>query len=468
MGLTDVYTLREESACTHNSKAKAGCERPQPGATQGGCCFDGARNALLPICDVAHIVHGPISCTGTSWDTRGSRSSGSQLYRTGLTTALTDVELMMGTGEARLADAIDLAVSQFHPAAVFVYLTCVPAMSGADVDSVAIAATQRTGIPVIAVHCAGFYGKKNFGQRIAGDALLQHVIGTREPDLLPQASLRPGIRVHDINLIGEWNVGGEFWNVAPLFDELGIRILCTLSGDSCFRDVQTMHRSEANMVVCSKAMLNLASKLRERYATPYFEGSFYGITDTSNALRNIARLIGDSDLIARTERLITREEGNANDALATTRTLLQGKRALIFSGGFKSWSTVSAVQELGMQVVATGIEKSTEEDKARIVELIGDGANMLDDNDQQALLRTFSDLRADILLAGDRYIYPALKARIPFLDLDHVRDIGYAGYVGAVEFGSRIVNVLEHPVWSLARSTPPWKLPLNTPNTRAA
>jgi nitrogenase molybdenum-cofactor synthesis protein NifE len=93
---------------------------------------------------------------------------------------------------------------------------------------------------------------------------------------------------------------------------------------------------------------------------------------------------------------------------------------------------------------------------------------MLDDNDQQALLRTFRDLRADILLAGDRYIYPALKARIPFLDLDHVRDIGYAGYIGAVEFGRRIVSVLEHPVWELARATPPWELPANMPKTRAA
>ena len=82
---------------------------------------------------------------------------------------------------------------------------------------------------------------------------------------------------HDVNLIGEWNVGGEFWNVAPLFDELGLRILCTFSGDSRFREVQTMHRAKANMVVCSKAMLNVARKLKEDYGTPFFEGSFYGV-----------------------------------------------------------------------------------------------------------------------------------------------------------------------------------------------
>lgn len=375
---------------------------------------------------------------------------------------------MMGSGEIRLTDAIEQVIRRYRPAAVFVYVTCVPAMCGAEVDGVAAAATARTGTPVIAVPCAGFLGKKNLGQRIAGDVLLRHVIGTREPAPLPQAATASGIRVHDVNLIGEWNVGGEFWNVAPLFDELGLRILCTLSGDSRFRDVQTMHRSQANMVVCSKAMLELARQLQTRYGAPFFEGSFYGICNTSNALREFARLIADPELDRRVEGLIAREEGCAHATLQPAIERLRGKRALVFSGGFKSWSTVSALQELGMQVVATGIEKSTEEDKGRIVELIGEGARMLDDNDQQALIEVFKDLRADILLAGDRYIYPALKASIPFLDLDHVRDIGYAGYRGAIEFGYRLASALEHPVWRLTRLQPPWAASSAARSTRAA
>lgn len=468
MGRARTGSSHAQASCSHEDKPRSKCERPQPGATQGGCCFDGARNALLPICDVVHLVHGPISCTGTSWDTRGSRSLGSQLYRTGFTTALTDLELMMGNGEARLAEAIEHVVRRYRPAAVFVYVTCVPAMCGADVDGVVAAATGRIGIPVIAVPCAGFVGKKNLGQRIAGDVLLRHVIGTREPDPLPHAATTPGIRVHDVNLIGEWNVGGEFWNVAPLFDELGLRILCTLSGDSRFRDVQTMHRAQANMVVCSKAMLNLARQLQTRYGAPFFEGSFYGISNTSNALREFARLIADHDLDDRVEMLIAREEGRTHAALQPALERLRGKRALVFSGGFKSWSTVSALQELGMHVVATGIEKSTEGDKNRIVDLIGEGARMLDDNDQLALLETFKDLQADILLAGDRYIYPALKAGIPFLDLDHVREIGYAGYRGAIEFGHRLASTLDHPVWRLTRLRPPWAASVAPRSTKAA
>ena len=84
----EILALMSEPTCAHNAKSKSGCARPQPGATQGGCCFDGARNALIPIADVAHIVHGPIGCAGSSWDNRGTRSSGPDTYRLGLTTDL--------------------------------------------------------------------------------------------------------------------------------------------------------------------------------------------------------------------------------------------------------------------------------------------------------------------------------------------------------------------------------------------
>ena len=88
-------------------------------------------------------------------------------------------------------------------------------------------------------------------------------------------------------------------------------------------------------------------------------------------------MIGDPDLSERTERLIAREEAKAEAALAPWREKLRGKRVLLFTGGVKSWSVVSALQDLGMIVVATGTEKSTEEDKARIVELMGPDAKMI-------------------------------------------------------------------------------------------
>jgi nitrogenase molybdenum-cofactor synthesis protein NifE len=453
---SDIAVLLDEPACAHNAKEKSGCAKPKPGATAGGCSFDGAQIALLPIADVAHIVHGPIACAGSSWDNRGTRSTGPALYRIGMTTDLTEQDVIMGRSEARLFHAVKQAIDDYRPAAVFVYATCVTALIGDDFEAVCKAAGERYGVPIVPIDAAGFYGTKNMGNRLAGEAMFKYVIGTREPDPVPPAAVRPGIEVHDVNLIGEYNIAGEFFHVAPLFDELGLRVLSTLSGDARFSEVQTMHRAEATMVVCAKALLNVARKLNERYGIPFFEGSFYGVRDVSNALRDFARLIGDADLSARTEALIAREEAKANAALEPWRRRLAGKRVLLYTGGVKSWSIVSALQDLGMEVVATGTKKSTEEDKERIRELMGPDARMIDDGSPKALLSAYKDLRADILIAGGRNLYMALKSRIPFLDINQEREFGYAGYAGMPELAKQLALTIENPVWEAVRRPAPW------------
>jgi len=456
MKTSEIAVLLNEPACAHNTKEKSGCARPKPGATAGGCSFDGAQIALLPIADVAHIVHGSIACAGSSWDNRGTRTTGPALYRIGMTTDLSEQDVIMGRGEKRLFHAIKQAIDTYSPAAVFVYATCVTAMIGDDLQAVCKAAEERWKVPVVPVDSAGFYGTKNLGNRIAGEAMTQYVIGTREPDPVPESAQRTGITVHDVTLIGEYNIAGEFWHVAPLFDELGLRIIAALSGDARYRDIQTMHRAEASMVVCAKALLNVARKVNEGWCVPFFEGSFYGIADTSQAFRDFARLIGDDDLTQRTEAMIEREEAKINAALDPWRARLKGKRVLLYTGGVKSWSVVSALQDLGMEVVATGTKKSTGEDKARIRELMGEDAKMIDDGSPKVLLSTYKEYGADILIAGGRNLYTALKARIPFLDINQEREFGYAGYTGMIELARQLALTIESPVWDAVRKPAPW------------
>ena len=377
----DIAALLDEPACTHNKKSKSGCAKPKPGASAGGCAFDGAQIALLPIVDVAHIVHGPIACAGSSWDNRGTRSSGPTLYRLGMTTDLTEQDVVMGRGEKRLFHSIKQAIDNYNPPAVFIYNTCVPALVGDDVEAVCRAAEEKWHVPVIPVDAAGFYGTKNLGNRIAGESMVKYVVGRREPIPVEPSAYPKGVKkVYNVNLIGEYNIAGEFWHVLPLLDELGLRVLCTLAGDARYNEVETMHRADVNMMVCSKAMINVARKLQEEYGTPWFEGSFYGITDTSKALRDFAKTIGDPDLIDRTEKLIEREEARMANELEAWRARLTGKRVLLYTGGVKSWSVISQLQDLGMKVVATGTKKSTEEDKARIRELMGEDTKMIDKN----------------------------------------------------------------------------------------
>ena len=209
MKAKDIAQLLDEPACEHNKKEKSGCAKPKPGATDGGCAFDGAQIALLPIADVAHVVHGPIACAGSSWDNRGTRSSGPDLYRIGMTTDLTEQDVVMGQSEKRLFHAIKQAIEEHQPPAVFVYNTCVPALIGDDVDAICREAQARWNVPVVPVDAAGFYGTKNLGNRIAGDAMVRYVIGSREPDPLPAGTERTGIQVHDVNLVGNTTSPGN-------------------------------------------------------------------------------------------------------------------------------------------------------------------------------------------------------------------------------------------------------------------
>jgi nitrogenase molybdenum-cofactor synthesis protein NifE len=137
---------------------------------------------------------------------------------------------------------------------------------------------------------------------------------------------------------------------------------------------------------------------------------------------------------------------------------LRGKRALLYTGGVKSWSVISALQDLGMEVVATGTKKSTEEDKARIRELMGEEARMIEDGSPRALLDTVYDYRVDVLIAGGRNMYTALKARVPFLDINQEREYGYAGYEGMLELARQLALTIENPVWEAVRRPSPWTI----------
>ena len=362
-----INELLTQPGCEHNHKKegegknKSCTQQAQPGSAQGGCAFDGASIALVPITDAAHLVHGSIACSGNTWGSRGSLSSGPNTYKMGFTTDLSENDVIFG-GEKKLYQAISQLIKRYHPAAVFVYSTCVTALIGDDLDAVCKAASSKHETPIIPVHAPGFVGSKNLGNRLGGEALLDHVVGTREPEYTTP---------YDINLIGEYNIAGEMWGVLPLLEKAGFRVLSKITGDARYDEVCYAHRAKLNVMICSKALINMATAMKERYDIPFIEESFYGIADMNRCLRNIAAFFGDVSLQERVENLIEEQTLKLDIALAPYRERLGGKRMVLYTGGVKSWSIVSAAQDLGIEVVATSTKKSTEEDKARIKQLLG-------------------------------------------------------------------------------------------------
>ncbi|NEQ73679.1 MAG: bifunctional nitrogenase iron-molybdenum cofactor biosynthesis protein NifEN [Okeania sp. SIO2C9] len=450
-----VAELLNEPGCEHNhhkhnhngDKKQKGCQQQAtPGAAQGGCAFDGASIALVPITDAAHLVHGPLGCSGNSWGTRGSLSSEAHLYKMGFTTDMSENDIIMG-GEKKLLKAIAELKKRYQPPAVFVYSTCVTSLIGDDLETVCKIATKKLELPVIPVNSPGFIGSKNLGNRVSAEALLDHVVGTSEPEFTTP---------YDINLIGEYNIAGEMWAMLPLFEKLGIRVLSKITGDATYKEICYAHRAKLNVMICSKAMINMARKMEERYGIPYIEESFYGVADINHCLRNIAAKIGDADLQERTEKLIAEETAVLQEILEPYRQRLKGKRVVLYTGGVKSWSIISAAQDLGMDVVATSTKKSTEEDKAKIKELLGKDGILLEKGNAEILLKVIADTKADMLIAGGRNQYTALKARIPFLHINQERHHPYAGYHGTIEMAKELDEALHSPVWEQVRQPVPW------------
>ncbi len=449
-----INELLTEPGCGHNQqknsdkKNKACAQQAQPGSAQGGCAFDGAMIALVPITDAAHLVHGPIACAGNSWGSRGSLSSGPMLYKMGFTTDLSENDVIFG-GEKKLYKAILDIHNRYNPAAIFVYSTCVTALIGEDMDAVCQAAAKKINVPIIPVNSAGFVGSKNLGNRIGGEALLEYVVGTEEPEYTTP---------YDINLIGEYNIAGEMWNILPLFEKLGIRVLSKITGDARYKEICYAHRAKLNVMICSKALINMGRKMEERYGIPYIEESFYGVEDMNRCLRNIAAKLGDADLQERVEKLIAEETAKLDVALAPYRTRLKDRRVVLYTGGVKSWSIISAAKDLGMNVVATSTKKSTEEDKARIKQLLGQDGVMLEKGNPQEILRVVRETNAEMLIAGGRNQYTALKARIPFLDINQERHHTYAGYSGMIEMARELDEALYSPIWEQVRRPAPWDM----------
>lgn len=394
-----IRDLLNESACSHNKVKKASCDKPKPGATSGGCAFEGSQIALFPYADAVHLVHSPATCIGASWETRATLTSheGQDNTMTGYTTDVNTNDVIFG-GDKKLEESIDYIVEHKNPKAIFVYETCVTAMIGDDMDNTCGRMEKKHRIPIVVVHSPGFVGGKNLGSRLGAESVLHQLIGTREPK---------EIHPYGINLIGEYNVTGDMWQYTPILEKIGIKVVSTLAGDGRIENIQTAHRAKLNVIVCAKSLITLCRKMQEQYQIPYISISFYGKRDTSNAIRSIVNAFGDEELKARAEIIIAQEEAKLEEALIPYKKILEGKKAILNTGGNKSWSIASALQDIGIEVVATSVRKATLEDKeiaAQYVDIL-----MTDPGSEQAKL--IDEHNVDILLAGEEVYIRQLRKK---------------------------------------------------------
>ena len=407
--------------------------------SQRACVFCGSRVVLYPVADALHLIHGPVGCAAYTWDIRGSLSSGPELHRMSFTTDLREKDVIYG-GEPKLYQALIQLIDRYQPKAAFVYSTCIVGVIGDDVEAVCRRVAAEKGLPVLPVHSEGFKGTKKDGYQAACAALFQ-LVGTGST---------AGIAPLSLNILGDFNIAGETWLIRRYYEQLGVQVVATITGDGRVDDIRRSHGAALNVVQCSGSMMHLARMMKDQYGIPLLRVSYFGLEDMSQALYDVAQHFGDPTLQERAQALVRDEVAAILPDLRRYRQDLQGKRAAVYTGGaFKAFSLVRSLRTLGMKTVLAGSQTGNREDYGLLRELCDEDTILVDDTNPLELAKFVQEKGVDLLIGGVKERPIAFKLGIGFCDHNHERKIGLAGFEGLRQFAREVHATVMSPVWKL-------------------
>ena len=409
--------------------------------SQRACVFCGSRVVLYPIADALHLIHGPIGCASYTWDIRGALSSGPELHRMSFSTDLSETDIIYG-GEKKLEAALMELIEKYDPKAAFVYATCIVGIIGDDVDAVCKRVAGKAGIPVLPVHSEGFKGTKKDGYRAACDALFKLIDNYKTSDAKIPLS---------INILGEFNIGGETWIIKEYYRKMGINVVSVLTGDGRVHEVTNASRACLNVVQCSGALTYLAQKMEAEYGIPYIRVSYFGIEDTSKALYDVASHFSDNpEILEKTTDLVREEVTSILPEIEPMKKDLAGKRVAIYVGGaFKAFSLIKILRHLNMDVVLVGSQTGNKDDYALLREMCDPGTVILDDANPIELAKYVVEKDAHLFIGGVKERPIAYKLGLAFCDHNHERKTPLVGFEGTVNFTKEIHGGVTSPVWDL-------------------
>lgn len=423
--------------------------------SQRACAFCGSRVVLYPIADALHLVHGPIGCAAYTWDIRGALSSGPQLHRNSFSTDLQEKEVIFG-GEKKLKRALLELIERHAPKAAFVYSTCLVGLIGDDVEAVCREVARLRGIPVIPVASEGFRGTKKSGYQAACEAVYQ-LVGTAALETIPPLC---------VNILGEFNIAGESWTIRRYLEQMGVTVICTMTGDGRVDDIRRAHQAKLNLVQCSGSMTHLARLLEREHGLPFKRVSFFGLEDTAAALYEVADFFKTTDpgVVERARHLVRRELQTVQPELRQLAQDLAGKKAALYVGGaFKAFSLIRALRHLGMKTVLAGTQTGNREDYERLREICDPDTVIVDDSNPLELARFCLEKDVDLFIGGVKERPIAFKLGIGFCDHNHERKIPLCGFEGMLHFAREVRATTLSPVWQFAPRRSPIPRPQPSP-----
>jgi nitrogenase molybdenum-iron protein alpha chain len=498
---------REKSIIVHNgpeniAQIQANV-RTIPGIiTQRGCTYAGCKGVVLgPTRDIVNLVHGPIGCSFYAWLTRRNQtlpptpdSPNYMMYA--FSTDMQDSNIVFG-GEQKLKQACREAFELFKPKAIGIFSTCPVGLIGDDVHAVAREMKEELGINVFGFSCEGYKGvSQSAGHHIANNALMKHVIGRN--DNYPEGKYR-------INMLGEYNIGGDAFELERIFEKCGITLNASFSGNSTMEQFERAHTADLNVVMCHRSINYVAEMMEKKYGIPWFKVNFIGAESSAKSLRKIADYFGDQVLKDRVEVVIAEELADVAKIITEIHPRTEGKQAMMFVGGSRAHHYQELFSELGMGTISAGYEFGHRDDyegrriiptiqvdadsrnieeltierdetkyKARKTEAeyealsdlgfnkydgmmadMAKGVLVIDDLSHYEMEKLIEIYHPDVFCAGIKEKFCVQKMGIPLKQL-HSYDYGgpYAGFKGAINFYKDIDMIVNTSVWKLIKA--PW------------
>jgi nitrogenase molybdenum-iron protein alpha chain len=414
-----------------------------------GCAYAGAKGVVWgPIGDMVHVSHGPVGCGWYSWGTRRNLVSGIpgvSSFAMQFTSDFQEKDIVYG-GDKKLAVLLREVKDLFPLAkAISVLSECPVGLIGDDTTAVAKAASKELDLPVIPCNCEGFRGvSQSLGHHISNDTIRDFVIETRE--------FAEPAGPYDIALIGDYNIGGDAWSVKALLEECGLNVKATWTGDGQIEKIAATHQVKLAVIHCYRSMNYMARVLEERYGIPWLELNFFGPTKIKSSLRKLAEQF-DDHIRQKVEAVIAKYDPLMQKAIEEYRPRLEGKKVMLYVGGLRPRHTVSAYEDLGMQVIGSGYEFAHNDDYDRTAREMPDATVIYDDVSEWEFEQFVHELKPDLVASGIKEKYVFQKMGLPFRQM-HSWDYSgpYHGYAGFPIFARDMDLAINSPTWNLVKA----------------
>ncbi len=472
--------------------------------SQRGCTYAGCKGVVLgPTRDIVNITHGPIGCGFYSWLTRRNQTKtenpeDANFMMYSFSTDMQDSNIVFG-GEEKLRKAIREAYQIFNPKSIAIFATCPVGLIGDDIHAVARDMKEELGINIFGFSCEGYKGvSQSAGHHIANNGLLKNIIGRN--DVPPEGEFK-------VNLLGEYNIGGDAFEIERIFEKIGITLVSTFSGNSTIDSFERSHTADLNMVMCHRSINYVADMMETKYGISWIKVNFIGAKSTAKSLRKIGEYFEDEKLIRRIEDVIAEEMPAVENVIEKIKPRTKGKKAMLFVGGSRAHHYQELFGELGMKTVSAGYEFGHRDDyEGRKVipsiQIDADSRNIeeihvepdeklfnprkspeelerlknsgielkeydgmmvdmeryslvLDDINHWETEKLIEFYKPDVFCAGIKEKYVVQKMGVPLKQL-HSYDYGgpYAGFTGAINFYNDINKMVSAKVWKYL--TAPW------------